>query len=95
MNRENPGSFALLSSIDLGNTGAAEISAYDEKTKKLFVVNNSDGSSRIDVLDFSIPSSPVLLTSISVTTYGGFVNSVAARDGLWQQLLKPSQKRCR
>jgi len=81
MHREDPGSFALLSSIDLGNTGAAEISAYDEKTKKLFVVNNSDGSSRIDVLDFSIPSNPVLLTSISVTTYGGFVNSVAARDG--------------
>jgi DNA-binding beta-propeller fold protein YncE len=81
MNRENPGSFALLSSIDLGNTGAAEISAYDDKTKKLFVVNNSAGNSRIDVLDFSDPSNPVFLTSISVATYGGFVNSVAAHDG--------------
>lgn len=74
-----------LGFIDLGNTGAAEISAFDPKTKKLFVVNNGTTSSvanaRIDVLDLADPASPILLTSISVLPYGAAVNSVSVSDG--------------
>ena len=38
---ENPASFKEIGTITIGGTGAAEISAYDETTKKLFTVNNS------------------------------------------------------
>lgn len=79
--RENPGSFALLSTTDIGDLGAAEISAFDKKTNKLFVVNNTDGNNRIDVLDFSDPAHPLSLASIAVAPYGGLVNSVSAYDG--------------
>ena len=79
--RENPENFALLSTTDIGESGAAEISAYDKKSRKLFVVNNTAGNNRIDVLDFSDPAHPLPLTSIPVSPYGGMVNSVAAHDG--------------
>lgn len=81
LKHENPESFALLGTTDIGGLGAAEISTFDKKTNKLFVVNNTEGNNRIDVLDFSDPSHPVPLTSISVSRYGGLVNSVAAYDG--------------
>ena len=79
---ENPASFSLISSTDIGETGAAEISAFDPKTKKLFVVNNTANNNRIDVLDFSNPAAPVLLTSIPVAPFGGLVNSLAVHHGL-------------
>lgn len=78
---ENPGTFSLAGSIDIGGLGAAEIATFDAKTNKLFVVNNSAGNNRIDVIDFSDPTQPEFLTSINVTPYGGLVNSVDARDG--------------
>jgi hypothetical protein len=37
--------------IDLGENGAAEISAFDPLTKRLFVVNNTAGNNRIDVVN--------------------------------------------
>jgi len=80
--QENPAAFSQISLLDIGETGAAEISTYCEKTKKLFVVNNSSGNNRIDVIDFSDPHTPVFLTSINIATYGGLVNSVAVHDGL-------------
>lgn len=73
--------FSLVGSIDLGPTGAAEISAFDPTTKKLFVVNNTNNNNRIDVLDLSNPSSPKLMTSISITRFGGLVNSVSVSQG--------------
>lgn len=79
--KENPENFALLSTTVIGGLGAAEISAYDKKSRKLFVVNNTAGNNRIDVLDFSDPAHPLPLTSIPVSRYGGLVNSVAAHDG--------------
>ena len=39
---ENPATFKEIGSITIGGAGAAEISAYDEKSKKLFTVNNSN-----------------------------------------------------
>jgi hypothetical protein len=67
--------------IDLGESGAAEISAFDPLTKKLFVVNNTAGNNRIDVVDLSNPAAPVLMTSIPVSPYGGVVNSVYVKNG--------------
>lgn len=57
---ENVSSFKEIGSITIGSTGAAEISAYDEVTKRLFTVNNA-GTNRIDVIDLSNPSSPILI----------------------------------
>lgn len=63
-----------------GAAGAAEITAYDAASKRLFVVNGANGT--VDVLDLAAPSAPKLLGTISVTTMGKTVNSVAVHDGL-------------
>lgn len=80
--KEDAATFAEIGSIDVGSTGAAEITAFDPGTKKLFVVNNSPGDNKIDVLDFSNPASPKLLTSISMAPIGGLVNSLDVSDGV-------------
>ncbi|GAB4337808.1 MAG: choice-of-anchor I family protein [Flammeovirgaceae bacterium] len=77
---EDASSFSEIGSIDLGSTGASEITAFDAKTKRLFVVNN-DGSSRIEVVDLSNPMTPSKLQSIDILAYGGGVNSVAVKNG--------------
>ena len=82
---EDPASFAEIGQIDIGETGAAEISAYDSLTQKLFVVNNAvsnDGDiNKIDVIDLKNPANPVYVTSISMAPYGGAVNSVSVHNG--------------
>ena len=87
-------SATALGSIDLGNTGAAEISAYDPLTQKLFVVNNgtTGGSSnaRIDVVDLQDPGNPVLLTSISILPFGASVNSVSVKNGMLAAAIEAS-----
>src|SRR6188474_2621503 len=70
---ENPMNYAEVGSIDLGDVGASEITAYDAKSKKLFVVNNSV-TSTIDVIDLANPSFPVKLTAIDISSIGGGVN---------------------
>ncbi|MCK0148021.1 choice-of-anchor I family protein [Arenibacter sp. F26102] len=60
-----------------GEEGFAEISAFDPKTNKLFIVNPVQ--SEVSVWDISTPSSSVKLTSISLS---GTPNSVAVHDGL-------------
>ncbi len=77
---ENPATFKEIGSITIGGSGAAEISAYDEITKKLFTVNNS-GTNQIDVIDLTDPMNPIKLTSINLTTYNGASNSVSTYDG--------------
>ncbi|MEK7727164.1 MAG: choice-of-anchor I family protein, partial [candidate division KSB1 bacterium] len=62
------------------NLSAAEISAYDEDSKRLFVVNAQ--GRRIDVLDLSNLSAPTLHFSIDLTPYGPVVNSVAVDNGI-------------
>ena len=73
-------SFQEVGQIALGTEGAAEITAYDPNTKRLFVVSN-DGDSRIDVVDLQDPSNPQLLRAIEIAPYGGGANSVAVSDG--------------
>ncbi|MGL5112901.1 MAG: choice-of-anchor I family protein, partial [Flavobacterium sp.] len=77
---ENPGSFKEVGSLTIGGSGAAEISAYDETTKKLFTVNNSTAN-KVDVIDLTDPSKPVVLTSMDMSAYSGAANSVAVHDG--------------
>ncbi len=79
---EDPVSFSEVGEILLnGGEGAAEISAYDPTTQRLFVVNNAV-SSRIDVVDLHDPNTPTLIHSIDVTSFGGGVNSVATKNGM-------------
>ncbi|HLO38424.1 MAG TPA: choice-of-anchor I family protein, partial [Lacibacter sp.] len=57
------------------------MSTYDPETKKLFVVNNSVGNNRIEVVDLSNPSLPVVVGNINIAVYGGLVNSVSVSNG--------------
>gem|GEM_PF-954651 len=57
---------------------AAEISAFDPITQRVFVVNANN--SRIDVLDASDPTNPTFYVSIEFGA--GAVNSVAVKDGI-------------
>ncbi|MBP6686912.1 MAG: choice-of-anchor I family protein [Lacibacter sp.] len=80
--RQESTTFSEISSLAIGGgTGAAEISTYDSETKKLFVVNNSAGNNRIEVVDLSNPAAPVVIGNINIAIYGGFVNSVSVNNG--------------
>ncbi len=89
--KEDPSHFVPIGSIDIGETGAAEVSAFDSKTNRLFVVNNGIVN-KIDVLDFSNPSVPVVIGSISMQPYGGAVNSVAVSDGKLAAAIEANNK---
>ncbi|WP_431241105.1 choice-of-anchor I family protein [Flavobacterium sp. P21] len=77
---ENPGTFKEIGSITIGGEVYAEISAYCEKTKRLFTVNNS-GTNQIDVIDLSDPTKPAKIGKIDLTAYEGASNSVSVFDG--------------
>ena len=78
---EDASSFTEISSLQIGGEGAAEITAYDPSTKKLFVVTNSGAFSQIDIVDLSNPAVPAPIGSIDITPYGGGVNSVSVSNG--------------
>lgn len=63
-----------------GALGAAEITAFDATTARLFVVNGANGT--VDVLDLRDPKTPKLVGTIDVKSLGAGVNSVAVHDGL-------------
>jgi DNA-binding beta-propeller fold protein YncE len=60
--------------------GAAEIVAYDSRTKRVFVVNAA--ATTVDVLDIRNPAAPTLVATIDASTLGDSANSVAVKDGL-------------
>ncbi|WP_209406354.1 choice-of-anchor I family protein [Pseudozobellia sp. WGM2] len=60
-----------------GDEGFAEISAFDAKTNKLFIVNPNENE--ISVWDISNPSTAIKLSGISLN---GTPNSVAVNDGI-------------
>jgi len=72
-------SFSKIGEKIYGEVAAAEISAYDPATKRLFVVNNTEDNNRISVLDLSDPSHPTDLPDIILGSGG--VNSVAVNSG--------------
>jgi DNA-binding beta-propeller fold protein YncE len=64
----------------LFNQTAAEISAYDALSQRLFVPNGATNS--LDILNISNPQAPTLFNSISLNPYGGAVNSMSVKNGL-------------
>ena len=77
---ENISSFAETATIDLGGATAAEISAYDPTTKKLFVVSN-DGGTKVEVVDLSAFPTLTKTRTLSYPNNAG-INSVAVNNGL-------------
>ncbi len=81
-NAEDLSSFSQISNTEIGGgEGAAEISAFDPKTNKLFVITNAGNLTQIEVLDITNPAVPINIGSINVSVFGGGVNSVDVSDG--------------
>ena len=79
--KENVSSFNEVAMADLGKEAAAEISAYDAVSKRLFVVNN-DGGVKVDILDLS--KFPVVSKSqtLNYSSISAGINSVAVYNGI-------------
>ena len=77
---EDASTFKEIATISIGGIGAAEISAYDASTKKLFVVNNSS-TNRIEIIDLTDPAMPKIIGNINLVPYNGASNSVACYNG--------------
>lgn len=77
---EDASTFKEIATISIGGIGAAEITAYDASTKKLFVVNNS-GTNRIEIIDLTDPAMPKIIGNINLVPYNGASNSVACYNG--------------
>lgn len=60
--------------------GAAEISAYDPATKRLFMIHAQ--AAKVDVLSIANPVAPVRVAQIDATAYGAGINSVAVHNGV-------------
>jgi hypothetical protein len=71
----------LLSSFSntISGSNSAEIVAHDPSTQRLYIANSIGG--KLDIINFSNPSSPSMLLSVPITTYGN-INSVAVRNGI-------------
>ncbi len=69
--------FQYVNTINVGGEGAAEISAYDSKTQKLFVVNSE--AKEISVYDLKVVDAPVKIGAIPVMN--GAPNSISTYDG--------------
>ncbi|MFM8767850.1 MAG: hypothetical protein ACKOD9_08835 [Rubrivivax sp.] len=65
-----PSSMTLerIGAYEGGVLGAAEITAFDAGTARLFVVNGANGT--VDVLDLRDPKSPRLIGTINVPSLG-------------------------
>ncbi len=76
------GALTLLGRYSTGlfDRGAAEISAYDPATRRLFMV--SAIAAEIRILDLSNPAAPVSVGTVNLSAYGAGVNSVAVSNGL-------------
>jgi hypothetical protein len=89
--KEDASSFTEIASIDIGEAGAAEITAYDPGTKRLFVVNNG-GVNKIDVIGLDDLANLSVIASIDITPYQGTVNSVSVHDGLLAAAIQSNDK---
>ena len=84
-------SYQEIGSLGLGGLGAAEITAYDPISKRLFAVNNG-ATNKIDVIDLSNPDRATVINSIALVTYGGYVNSVDVYDGKLAAAIESTNK---
>lgn len=62
----------------VSGTNSAEIVVHDPTTQRLYIANSIAG--KLDIIDFINPSTPTLIASINITTYGN-INSVAVKNG--------------
>ncbi|MDY7020490.1 MAG: choice-of-anchor I family protein, partial [Cyanobacteriota bacterium] len=67
-------------STGIFDEGAAEISAFDPISQRLFVSNGA--IDRIDILDLSNPSNPTKIGEIPLADFGVGANSVAVSNGI-------------
>jgi DNA-binding beta-propeller fold protein YncE len=88
---EDLSGYTEIASISLGGSGAAEITAFDPETDRLFAVNNGT-ENKIDVLDMSNPALVTVIKSISMLPYGGYVNSVAVSNGKLAAAIESTNK---
>lgn len=88
---EDPSTFQEIASIDIGEAGAAEITAFDPSTNRLFVVNNG-GVNKIDVIDGNNPSALSVIASIDLAKYTGAVNSLDVHDGMLAAAIENGDK---
>lgn len=70
-----------LSTFSNGVTGSnsAEIVAHDPSTQRLYIANSI--GAKLDIVNFSNPSNPTLITTINISSYGN-INSVAVNDSI-------------
>ena len=88
---EDAATFTEVGSIDIGDAGAAEITAFDPATNRLFVVNNGTVN-KIDVVDFKDPANMKVISSIPMLPYGGAVNSVVVYGGKLAAAIESTDK---
>jgi 2',3'-cyclic-nucleotide 2'-phosphodiesterase / 3'-nucleotidase / 5'-nucleotidase len=72
--------FAGRFSTGFYDKAAAEITAYDAGSKRLFITNGPDTS--IKIVNVSNASNPILISSISIKPYGIDLTSVAVKNGI-------------
>ncbi|NBY41468.1 MAG: hypothetical protein EBQ66_11475 [Flavobacteriia bacterium] len=60
-------------------TNSAEIVTFDKDVDRLYIANSIAG--KLDIVNFSNPSNPVLINSIVLSAYGN-INSVVAHDSV-------------
>lgn len=88
---EDPSTYIEIASLNLGGAGAAEITTYDPTTRRLFAVNNGT-TNKIDVISVADPNNISVIYSISLTPYGGFVNSVDVNNGKLAAAIESTNK---
>lgn len=71
--------FVTSFSNGAAGTNSAEIVAYDSLSRRLFIANSI--GAKLDIIDFSNPAGPALISSVNITTYGN-INSVAVKNGI-------------
>lgn len=74
----------------VGGSTAAEISAFDPKTDRLFVINAVKAA--IDVIDMSDPLNLVYEREININAYGHGVNSISVKNGLLAAAVESNPK---
>ncbi|MHA4893352.1 choice-of-anchor I family protein [Pedobacter sp. PWIIR3] len=94
---EDAASFVESGSFDVGETGAAEITAFDPSTSKLYVVRNENEGlpnqlNQIEIIDFKDPAAMKSIGSISMVPFGGAVNSLSVSDGKLAAAIQATDK---
>ncbi|HTF02951.1 MAG TPA: choice-of-anchor I family protein, partial [Bacteroidia bacterium] len=71
-----------LSTFSNGASGSnsAEIVAHDPSTQRLYIANSI--GAKLDIVDFTNPAAPTLITTINMTPTYGNINSVAVHDSV-------------